>query len=257
MNVKELKAKLDPLNKNHQALSRVLSTVQVLRGEDGYTPVKGKDYFTDAEIASILSLVESKIRTFERGLKGERGQQGETGARGLPGKDGYTPIKGKDYFTPEEINEIVFKAVARIKVPKDGVSPNPEAVARLVLKNIKLPENTDMVSKKELAEFLKRGGFRGGGDTVEAGSGISITNVNGVKQISAIPTSFTLLDATGSVDDSNTTFTFTSAPTIVVINGGFYRSTSTIGGVAVWTIVGLTVTTAFPVGTGGDIYGIA
>jgi hypothetical protein len=32
---------------------------------------------------------------------------------------------------------------------------------------------------------LKQGGFRGGGDTISAGTGILITNVNGIKQVNA------------------------------------------------------------------------
>ena len=46
-----------------------------LPGSDGYTPIKGIDYFD-----------------------GEKGDKGDTGERGLRGNDGYTPIKGVDYF---------------------------------------------------------------------------------------------------------------------------------------------------------------
>ena len=42
---------------------------QGAKGDPGYTPIKGKDYF-----------------------------DGAPGAKGDPGKDGYTPVKGKDYF---------------------------------------------------------------------------------------------------------------------------------------------------------------
>lgn len=42
-------------------------------GKDGYTPVKGKDYF-----------------------------DGQPGKDGIDGKDGYTPVKGKDYFDGED-----------------------------------------------------------------------------------------------------------------------------------------------------------
>lgn len=48
--------------------SRHKIPLSIPQGEDGVTPVKGKDYFD--------------------------------------GKDGYTPIKGKDYFTEEDIKEI-------------------------------------------------------------------------------------------------------------------------------------------------------
>ena len=50
--------------------------IQGLQGSDGYTPVKGVDYFD-----------------------GEKGPQGE---KGDPGQDGYTPVKGVDYFDGEK-----------------------------------------------------------------------------------------------------------------------------------------------------------
>ena len=46
-----------------------------LKGDDGYTPIKGVDYFDGID-----------------------GKDGEQGIQGVPGNDGYTPIKGVDYF---------------------------------------------------------------------------------------------------------------------------------------------------------------
>ena len=60
-----------------------------IRGKDGYTPVKGVDYFDGKD-----------------GVNGRDGQDGYTpvkgvdyfdGRNGVDGKDGYTPIKGVDY----------------------------------------------------------------------------------------------------------------------------------------------------------------
>lgn len=56
------------------------------KGDPGYTPQKGIDYFD--------------------------GQPGAPGSDGQPGKDGYTPVKGKDYFDGKDGNP-----------GKDGVSP--------------------------------------------------------------------------------------------------------------------------------------
>lgn len=63
-------------------------------GQDGYTPIKGVDYFD--------------------GEDGERGPKGDTGPQGLSGADGYTPQKGVDYWTEADKQEIVdeFGAVA-------------------------------------------------------------------------------------------------------------------------------------------------
>lgn len=47
-------------------------------GNDGYTPIKGIDYFD-----------------------GEKGEKGDAGTNGTNGTDGYTPIKGVDYFDGE------------------------------------------------------------------------------------------------------------------------------------------------------------
>ena len=250
MNAQSIKSNLNLANSKHAQLARILSSVQIMKGEDGKTPVKGVDYFTPAEIREIFSLIEQKISTFERGLKGERGVQGPEGKRGQNGKDGYIPVKGLDYFTSEEINEIVFKVLSKIKQPKDGISPDINAIVSSVLQKIKIPENTENVKKSELIAFLKRGGFRGGGDTVAAGSGITITvNANGQKEISTSGGGITILTATGTIDDSNTSFTFISKPTEIVINGSSYIEN---GG---WTWAGLTATLDFPVGSGGKIYG--
>lgn len=59
-------------------------------GEDGYTPIKGVDYFD--------------------GKDGKDGKDGYTPQKGIDyvdGKDGYTPIKGVDYYTDAERAEMV------------------------------------------------------------------------------------------------------------------------------------------------------
>jgi len=62
-------------------------------GEDGYTPIKGIDYYTETERQQF---VESII-------------------------DGYVPQKGRDYFTESEKNEFAAKILRLIPKPKDGV----------------------------------------------------------------------------------------------------------------------------------------
>ena len=60
----------------------VTSSTEVVNGADGYTPVKGVDYFD--------------------------------GKDGKDGEDGYTPVKGKDYFTESDIKEIVDRVLEEI-----------------------------------------------------------------------------------------------------------------------------------------------
>lgn len=57
-----------------------------LPGKDGYTPIKGIDYFD--------------------GKDGKDGKDGYTPIKGIDYFDGYTPVKSVDYMTEEDINEI-------------------------------------------------------------------------------------------------------------------------------------------------------
>jgi hypothetical protein len=98
----------------------------MLRGPKGYTPVKGKDYFTDEEIEDFKSTVtpvsgidyftDEEIEEFkknvtpvkgfdyfdgEKGDKGDKGEKGDSivgprGPQGLAGKDGKPGRDGKD-----------------------------------------------------------------------------------------------------------------------------------------------------------------
>ena len=66
---------------------------------DGYTPVKGVDYF-DGEKGAKGDPFTYKDFTPEQlaSLKGDKGDKGDNGTDGKDGADGYTPVKGVDYF---------------------------------------------------------------------------------------------------------------------------------------------------------------
>lgn len=59
---------------------------------------------------------------------------------------------------------------------------------------------------------------------------------------------------TGTIDDSNDTFTCTTEPTYVVINGVWYKDT---GGVYTWSWSANTLTLSGPIGTGSVIWAFA
>jgi len=63
------------------------------------------------------------------------------------------------------------------------------------------------------------------------------------------------LAATGTIDDSNTVFTFASLPTLIFVNGAAYKQT---GGSLTWTWSAgpLQATLSQAVGTGGTIWGL-
>ena len=65
------------------------------KGDDGKTPQKGVDYFTDEEVENIIKSVLKQIPTPKDGKDGYTPIKGKDY---FDGKDGYTPVKGKDYF---------------------------------------------------------------------------------------------------------------------------------------------------------------
>lgn len=65
--------------------------------------------------------------------------------------------------------------------------------------------------------------------------------------------SITIITVTGTINDSNTSFSASTQPTLLNINGAFYN---TSGGAITWSYLAGVITTSSPVGTGGSIYGI-
>lgn len=72
-------------------------------GADGYTPVKGVDYFDGKDG------VDGKTP-----VKGVDYFDGQPGKDGVPGADGKTPEKGVDYFTEADKQEIVDDVVDKM-----------------------------------------------------------------------------------------------------------------------------------------------
>lgn len=103
------------------------------------------------------------------------------------------------------------------------------------------------------AQYGKDTWARGGGDTVKAGSNVTITTDADGKKVITATSGFGIITITGTVDDSNVSFTATSQPTLLNINGAFYQKT---GGTYTWTYVAGTITLSTPVGTGGQIFGV-
>lgn len=81
-------------------------------GQDGYTPIKGVDYFDGRDGYNPVKGVD-----YFDGKDGERGPKGDTGPRGLSGADGYTPQKGVDYWTEADKQEMVQYTKESIVIP--------------------------------------------------------------------------------------------------------------------------------------------
>lgn len=89
-------------------------------------------------------------------------------------------------------------------------------------------------------------------NSVVAGTGISVNSTDPANPIVSATGGFTILAATGTINDSNLVFTFISAPTFLIINAGFYQKT---GGSITWSGT-TTVTLSSAVGVGGSIFGL-
>ncbi len=174
------------------------------------------------------------------------------GAPPQKGEDGKTPIRGVDYFTPEDIATIKQELL------------NPRFIADMIKEMQKLPESErlDVSGIRNFQSFVYKGTkygmhemMHGGGPTLVAGSNITLTsNTNGTTTIAASAGAFTILSATGTINDVNVTFTFVSLPSFLVINGTVYQQA---GGSITWSYLAGTVTLSSAVGTGGSIFGLA
>jgi len=88
--------------------------------------------------------------------------------------------------------------------------------------------------------------FVGAGVTATGDPDVTVTIPGGVGS--------SIVTVTGTRDDSNTTFTAATEPTVLVINGSAYNKT---GGSYTWTYVSGTIEISNAVGVGGDIYGVS
>lgn len=255
----ELKnTKSDVVNTVNQKLSEVDKSIQKI--ENAINEF-------NAAIANIKSLTY---------IKGEPGTNGnspdpEAIARNvisrIPQVDERRILSKVPRIDEEEIVRKVISKIpqnkASLKVIQEHFEADPMSVIEKIMSLMesgKIKFKTKHIDGLEqtMSAFnnqLGRGYLHGGGDTVVAGTGIAITtNANGQKVITATGTvALTIIAVTGTVNDSNVTFTSTSLPTLLNINGAFYQQT---GGIITWSRSGTTITLSSPVGTGGSIFGI-
>lgn len=168
---------------------------QGIPGKDGKTPVKGVDYFTDAEITEIKDEIAEKVQVGAKGedgksayqlaveagyegseadwlasLKGTDGRNGIDGINGTNGKDGKTPVKGVDYFTTAEINEIEEGAAAKVDLSNYAKTADLSTVATSgSYEDLTNKPTIPAAYELPIASATTLGG-------VKVGSGLDITN---------------------------------------------------------------------------------
>lgn len=173
-------------------------------------------------------------------------KQGPVGPRGFDGNHGSTPA----------LADVVNEVLKRIPKPKDGktivgpkgmdgISADPVAIVEKIKKDKLLKaEHVDgwQDPTEVVRRFMANGGIRGGGDTVAAGSGVSISNSNGVKTISVSSSSTNVRDEVPS--GSGTAFTLAHTPvsgTLQLFRGGARQQ---VGAGKDYTISGASITLA-------------
>lgn len=170
-------------------------------GKDGKTPIKGVDYYTDEEIASIKDEIAQKVQVGAKGedgksayqiavdegfegseadwlasLKGADGRNGIDGINGTNGKDGAngidgkTPVKGVDYFTAAEIEAIEQGAADKVDTAGYAKSADLSTVATSgSYEDLTNKPNIPDAYELPVASATTLGG-------VKVGSGLDITN---------------------------------------------------------------------------------
>ena len=131
---------------------------------------------------------------------------------------------------------------ADLRIIQEQFTTNPMDVIDKILelsKNGKFKLKTENIDGLEqtIAAFrhqiTTKGYIHGGGDTVGAGTNVTITTVNGTKIINASGGGgFTILNTASAVNNSNQTFVFSTAtaqPTFVVLDGVYFTALDSNG----------------------------
>lgn len=96
--------------------------VGILKGEDGKTPVRGVDYWTKSDIATIVREATPKRDSYfteadrKAMLKAATPIKGVHYTDGERGRPGHSPVVGKDFFTEKQI-----AAFLKAATPKKGI----------------------------------------------------------------------------------------------------------------------------------------
>lgn len=197
-----------------------------------------------AHADSLATFIEQQKKAHDNQIAGYE-EELERHKQLKQGEPGYTPQRGVDYFDAQapSVDEIVARVVPLIPEPLKGdkgkdAELDKDSFITEVVNYIRKNKSLDMSHIRNGQSFVKDGIrykfeelMKGGGSTGGGGA-------------------FTVLPATGTINDSNKTFSFTSTPTAVAVNGAVY-----INGQGV-TITTNAATLDNPVGVGGSIYGI-
>lgn len=220
-----------------QKVYEALQEIETLKNEH-LAQVDGKMQEIDTELRRLKKLTVT--------LRGEKGDMPIPGVHFPIPRNGVNGQDGKDGLTPVIDHELIARTAAQlIPRPTDGKNADPADVLILFIRalekgtvKLKLDHIEGLDDKfGEIRRAAAVGQMRGGGDTVAAGVGVTITQSNGVKTISSSGGGFSTLAATETPDGNTTVFTFSTAtaqPTFILSDNVMQRAVSKAGTVN-WT----------------------
>jgi|SRR6185312_8804348 len=241
----------------NQLLTGLFSQIKLMKGDKGDTPVKGKDYFTDTEIAQIVEYIRNLVVTRDI-------LRAATPVKGIHYKDGEN---GKDYIlTGSDKKEIA----GLISVPVvEKVIERTEVVKEILPKSIDVSSVKGAVSKKELEQESKKildgmVRFEGRIKAVDQrwhGGGLSRVSHDSTLSGSGTPSDpLTVVGGTGTGYQkpltgslNQATFTWTTAPNVIVVDN-IPRQKVQSDGTINWTGTTTTILNIWPT---YDIYATA
>lgn len=163
------------------------------------------------------------------------------------GNDGYTPIKGKDYFDGEDGSAPSKKELLALIKPLIPVAIEGTAGKDAVIDQDSLVDT--IIEKIRKDKALDVSDIRNFQSFVYGGTKYKVSELMHGGSSSSGATTLVAETPTGTVDDSNVTFTVTHEPLYIVVNGAQYAvGTGTYSSYAAGTI-----TLSSAVGTGGFI----
>lgn len=212
----------------------------------------------------LIAKIDTRLAEIRDGRDGKDGKDGQSivGPQGPRGERGPQGPKG---------DTIVGPPGPQGRAGKDGTNGqdvNPDTLEELQAQLVEFQKKLDAVRPAggvfigpSRGVFLYTDGTkRGLQNTLNLipGTGISVSynRASGRNDITITATgeatgAMAVITVTGTIDDSNTSFTAASEPTLVVVNGASYRDGHGC------TISGTSITLDNPPGTGGDIYALA
>ena len=150
-----LKSIVDKLDTHSEPLKKMNSFIEAVRGEPGYSPVKGKDYYTDEEAKDFLEKATPvKDKHYRDGIDGHTPTKEELLQIIEPLIP--EPIPGKDAVVDEE--RIIQAILSKIPKPKngtpgaDGKNPSVKEVVKATLSHLQNLKGSDRPSLKMFRE---------------------------------------------------------------------------------------------------------